>query len=361
MATSPQEKIVITRDMVFDEADRLKASGVEPTNRKLLHELGGSMTTIAGFLRDWKAKQSIAVPGPVETLDVPTAVVDAGNQAVGAIWQACHAEARREIEAVTEKANQRIKEAEADRDSVLTELAQADAELTAERTRAAALDGELIALREVHVTMQEQNEHLVTEEQKAKAVAEEIARRADDLDASHKHERDRADKLAEEMAALQPVAQRAITAESTNEALRAEAARVRDELAAERTQREALAKAERAQATDLAKAEAQAAALAAQLDEAKRRGAEQLDELKKHSGDEIARLSERAQNAEREREAARQDLAASAQASSKLAGQVEALQHQVAEQTATLRVLTPKADAGAAKGARKGEGKGPTS
>ena len=78
--------------MVFDEADRLKANGVEPTNRKLLHELGGSMTTIAGFLRDWKAQQSIAVPGPVETLDVPAAVVDAGNQAVGAIWQACHAE-----------------------------------------------------------------------------------------------------------------------------------------------------------------------------------------------------------------------------------------------------------------------------
>lgn len=354
MAT-PQEKIVVTRDMVFDEADRLKASGVEPTNRKLLHELGGSMTTIAGFLRDWKAQQSIAVPAQVETLDVPAAVVDAGNQAIGAIWQACHAEARREIEAVTEKANQRVKDAEVDRDNVLTELAQADAELTAERARAAALDIELAGLREVHAAMQEQNEHLVTEEQKAKAVAEEIARRADDLDASHKHERDRADKLAEELAALQPVAQRAVAAEGANDGLRAEAARLRDELAAERAQREALAKAERAQATDLAKAEAQVTTLAGQLDDAKRRGAEQLDELKKRSADEIARLGERAAQADRERDAARQDLAAAVQASSKLAGQVEALQHQVVEQTATLRALTPKPDqdAGAGKG-RKG-------
>jgi predicted nuclease with TOPRIM domain len=201
MATH-EEKIVITREMVFDEAGRLKASGVDPTNRKLLQELGGSMTTIAGFLRDWIAQQSIAAPAQVDIQDVPAGVVDAGKQAVCAIWQACHAEARREIEAVTEKTSQRVDEVETDRDRVLTELAEAEAEMMIERARAAALDSELTALREAHVAMQGQNQHLLSEVQKAKAVAQEIERRAGDLDANHKHERDRADKLAQEFSEI---------------------------------------------------------------------------------------------------------------------------------------------------------------
>ncbi|MEX3614326.1 MAG: DNA-binding protein [Burkholderia gladioli] len=336
------EKIV-TREVVFETADRLKASGVEPSNRKVLHELGGgSMTTIAGHLRDWKAQQDIAAPAPVEAVEVPASVLDAGNHAVAAIWQACSIEARREIEAVTEQANQRIKEAEGDRDKVLTELAEAEAELTTEQARAGALEKDVAGLRDQCMALQADNEHLQTEEQKAKAVAEEIERRAAELADSLKHERERADKLAADVAALQPVAQRVASVESANEGLR-------ESLVAERQQREELAKAERSLATDLARAQADNTRLA-----------EQLADVKKRSTEEILRGSEKVQRMEAEREAARREAGEAAVANGKLSGQLEALQRQVSEQTATLRALTPKtnepgpAPAGSKKGSAKG-------
>ncbi len=342
------EKIV-TREVVFETADRLKASGVEPSNRKVLHELGGgSMTTIAGHLRDWKAQQDIAAPAPVEAVEVPASVLDAGNHAVAAIWQACSIEARREIEAVTEQANQRVKEAEGDRDKVLTELAEAEAELTTEQARAVALEKDVAGLRDQCTTLQADNEHLQTEEQKAKAVAEEIERRAAELADSLKHERERADKLAVELAALQPVAQRVASVESANDGLRVENDRLRESLAAERQQREELAKAERSQATELARAQADNTRLA-----------EQLADVKKRSTEEILRGSEKLQRMEAEREAARREAGEAAVANGKLSGQLEALQRQVSEQTATLRALTPKASepGPAPAGGKKGSAK----
>lgn len=363
MVANP-EKIVVTREMVFEAADRLKADGIEPTNRKLLGELGGSMTTIAAFLRDWRAHQSIAVPPKAETVDIPAVVLDAGNQALSAIWQVCLAEQQRKVEQVTEEANARVKETESDRDRVLTELAEADGELKAERARCEDATANLARLRVEHIAMQTHNEQLANEAQQARAVAEEISRRADELAESFKHERDRADKLAEELAALQPVAQRVAAVESENGSLRAEVERLRESVVQEREQREALARAERAQAAELAQAQARAAGLTEQLDDVKKRSAEQIDELKQRGAGEILRLQERVQRAEQDRETARQELAAAAAASGKLAGQVEVLQQQVSEQAATLRAFSPKTETarGAGKGrADGGEGKGPNS
>jgi chromosome segregation ATPase len=361
MAANP-EKIVVTREMVFEAADRLKAGGVDPTNRKLLGELGGSMTTIATFLRDWRAHQSIAVPSKVEAVDVPAVVLDAGNQALSAIWQVCQAEQQRKVEQVTEEANARVKETEIDRDRVLTELADSDGELKAERARFAEATANLDRLRVEHIAMQTYNEQLVNEAQQTKAVAEEISRRADELAESFKHERDRADKLAEELAALQPVAQRVAAVESENVGLRAEVERLRQSVAQEREQREALARTERAQAAELAQALARVAGLAEQLEDVKKRSAEQIDELKQRGAGEILRLQEQVQRAEQDRDAARQELASAGTTSGKLAGQVEVLQQQVSEQAATLRAFSPKTEAprGAGKGrVDGGDGKAP--
>lgn len=149
-----QEKPVVSREMVFAESDRMKADGVEPTNRKLLNELGGSMTTIAGFLREWRAQQSIAAPADTEVVEVPAMVAEAGTAAVAAIWKVCHAEARREIETITDQANQRIQAVSADRDNVLGELEQADGELNIARTSVVELTAALDALRVEFGTMQ---------------------------------------------------------------------------------------------------------------------------------------------------------------------------------------------------------------
>lgn len=327
------EKIV-TREVIFEMADRLKASGVEPSNRKILHELGGgSMTTIAGHLRDWRAQQEIAAPSQVESVEVPAAVLDVGNHAVAAIWQACSIEARREIEAVAEQANQRVKEADGDRDKVLAELAEAEMELTAEQARIVALEKDIAGLRGLCTTLQVENEHFQSEEQKAKAVAEEIERRATELADSLKHERERADKLSSELSALQPVAQRVVSVESANEGLHAENNRLHESLIVERQQREELAKAERLQATELAHAQAENTRLS-----------EKLAEVKKRSTEEIVRINERVQRMERERDAARFEKGEAAVANAKLSGLLEATRQQVNEQTAALLALSSNKD-----------------
>jgi hypothetical protein len=149
---SSQEQSVVTREMAFAEADRLKAAGIEPSNRKLLQELGGSMSTIAKFLREWRAKPPEAV-ALTEAIEVPAAVMEAGNLAVAAIWRACHAEARLEVAAVTALADQRVKDAEEERDREVEELGEAVADLTAERSKAADLLATLETLRGEHTTM----------------------------------------------------------------------------------------------------------------------------------------------------------------------------------------------------------------
>jgi chromosome segregation ATPase len=189
------EKIV-TRELVFEVADRIRAEGIEPSNRKVLQEIGGgSMTTIAGHLREWKAHQSIAVPTPADVVQVPPLVVEAGNQAVAVIWQACSAEARREVEAVTEQANQRVKVAEEERDRVLTELAEAEEELSVEHHRVDALKNELLSEGQQLQVLRDSSQHFQAESEKAKAVADEVERRAAGLADALSHERERADRL----------------------------------------------------------------------------------------------------------------------------------------------------------------------
>ena len=188
------EKIV-TRELVFEVADRIRAEGVEPSNRKVLQEIGGgSMTTIAGHLREWKTRQSIAVPTPV-VVEVPPVVVEAGNQAVAVIWQTCSAEARREVEAVTEQANQRIKVAEEERDRVLTELAEAEEELSVEHQKVERLTNALVSEGHQLQALRDSNQHFQAESEKAKAVADEVEHRAADLADSLSHERERAERL----------------------------------------------------------------------------------------------------------------------------------------------------------------------
>jgi len=274
------EKIV-TREIVFEVADRLKAAGIDPTNRKVLQEIGGgSMTTIASHLRDWKTHQEIPAPVTVEVA-VPPAVAKTGADAVAAIWQACNAEAKREFESVTEQANQRVKAAEDERDRVLTELSEAEADLNAEREA-------VVLLREKLAELQEQNNSLSSEAAQARAVVHEVERRASSLAASVQAEREQCEKLVQS---------------------------------------------ERKLATELATAQANNTHLAEQLDDVKKRGAA-----------EIVRMSERAQKVEAESMDARKEAKEAAAAASKLSGQVETLRKQVASQETMIKNFAVQGD-----------------
>lgn len=326
------EKIA-SRELVFEIADRMKASGLNPTNRSVLHEIGGgSMTTIAGHLRDWKAQQEIVAPALLETIEVPASVTDAGNHALAAIWQACSAEARREIDTVTEQANQRIKDTEADRDNVLTELAEAESEVNSLQSKITDLDQAVRDSNRERAELLAKNEEFQAETQKARAVADEINRRADELATSLKHERERAEKLEEEVAGLQPVAQRAATAEHENVTLRADIERLREELNAERRLHELASQEERKQAGLAQVAEAEVRHLTAQI-----------ADIKAQSEEHLATALKTTDTLHRELENARLNATDLTYKNGAMKGELDALQRQVQEQTVTLRALTQTA------------------
>jgi chromosome segregation ATPase len=330
---------VITRELVFETADRLKANGIEPSNRKLLHELGGSMTTIAGFFRDWKAHQDIAAPVPGEAVEIPGAVADAGKRAIAAIWQACADEAKREIDAIIEQANQRVRDAESDRDKVLAELAEAEAEISAEKERTASLTADVAQLVEQNAGLRNMNEQLAAEAEKVAAVNAEMSRRADQLAEALSH--------------------------------------AREEAAAAQAQRDRLAEAERQLMSDLVRKTAEAEHCAAQLEttraalaELKQKTAETVDHVMRERDaarlevteaaaivsryiGQITHLETQIMQLERDRNAARQEATDATTAASRQAGQIDALTAQVASQLAALTA------AGAGKTAKASRGDNP--
>lgn len=323
---SIQEKSVVTREMVVAECDRLKALGVEPTNRKLLQELGGSMTTIAGFLREWRAQQSLVAPPATEVVEVPATVAEAGSAAVAAIWTACHIEARREIEAMTEQANQRIHKAEADRDEELGELEKAVHELKAARADVAELTASLEAQRAEYTAMQTQAvgrdaASAATIEQmtlQIEAHASELVRVHADLNESRQAHAAELGRLTADFA--RQLTEQADAVRAAND----EAARLRAKLD-EESDELALAKAaELENFKKLTTSQAEAAALAAQVRDDSTRHAEAVKKLE----GEMAAL--RAQGAESARQ-----LAATA-------GECEALRAQVKSQLEVINNLATK-------------------
>lgn len=143
------ERTVVTKEAVFTECNRLKGEGVRPTVRKLLQALGGSATTIAAFLREWRDEESVSVPEPVEIAELPLAVMEAATQAARAVWQVCVADSRHEIQQVNEQAADRVKKAEASREEAEVDLGESEAELKEARVQLSELDVELASLRNV--------------------------------------------------------------------------------------------------------------------------------------------------------------------------------------------------------------------
>lgn len=143
------ERSIVTREAVFAECERLTAAGVKPSVRKLIHTLGGSATTVGAFLREWRAKQEIKAEEPTEEVELPAVVLEAAAQSAKVIWQVCRADSKREIDRVTEDANQQVREVVASRDEIERDLDESEADLRVARARLDEQDTELVKLRQV--------------------------------------------------------------------------------------------------------------------------------------------------------------------------------------------------------------------
>lgn len=275
------EKIV-TEELVFSVANRLKEAGIEPSNRKVLAETGGSMATVAPLFRKWRETQRIEAPARAEAVEVPQPVLDALRHAGELIWQAAVAEIRKEVDAVTEQANQRVRAAETDRDQLVGELGESEAELA---------------------TVKEAKTRQEEEHSDARKAAEN--EKAGLVDALSRAQQD-----------LSAATARATELDNQVSDVRAERDRLHHELDQERER---------------------GARLQALLEEKQRssdkdldRARSELQEVRKQTEAEIQRSYDRVLRTEQETEAARKEAKAAAIEAAQLQGQLKALQDQVA-------------------------------
>jgi len=128
---------IVTRDMVFEAANRLAASGQKVTARSLLEDIGGgSLKTVHNFYREWRQellaerhaqisiKEAVAIPeniretaqGYLDKIRIPF------DQMLATLWQEALSRAQAELEEAKAAAAKQIEEAQAERDEILSDL-----------------------------------------------------------------------------------------------------------------------------------------------------------------------------------------------------------------------------------------------
>ena len=150
--------MALTKEQVFEAADRLAASGAKPTLAALRAEVGGSYRTLSPALREWKAARKEAA-GP-QPATVPQAVAERAAAFGSQLWSLALRSAEERLAA--ERAA----------------MQQAREELEEAREEAAALADRLTADLEASRKSCAQLEARASDAERALAVAQERAREA---------------------------------------------------------------------------------------------------------------------------------------------------------------------------------------
>jgi chromosome segregation ATPase len=128
---------IVTREMVFEAANRLAASGQKVTARSLLDDIGGgSLKTVHNFYREWRqellaerqaqitTRESVTIPeniretaqGYLDRIRIPF------DQMLAVLWQEAMGRAQAELEEAKAAAAKQIEEAQTERDEILSDL-----------------------------------------------------------------------------------------------------------------------------------------------------------------------------------------------------------------------------------------------
>jgi colicin import membrane protein len=152
----------ITREQVFEAANKLKADGASITMQRVRDALGetGSFSTISRLLEEWRAADTMR---DRETLpEVPEVADRAMQGAVRELWRIAAAAAHREIAAAREEAERRIKEADLRYGEARAEVERleklavaTDDEVQTSRIRIGQLEKDLSATQAVEAELRE--------------------------------------------------------------------------------------------------------------------------------------------------------------------------------------------------------------
>lgn len=270
------EKIV-TPEALSAAVTALRGRGVKESARTVYDELGGgSMTTIAALLREFRKKEAQEQAVPAEPVALPPALDAAMRQSASEMWKAAQHECAVMVAAVKSQAQNDVADATAERDQHLQELEATTRELETAREKIRALDE----------TAAEQARNLAAERM-ARNTAEtrtaELDRHLQELQTDIKTERARRDEAeAARRAAEQALGVCQAETAKLNEQAKGLTQRLADAAAelgrARESHTEALQDQQRRHTDELARMDTKHAEI---LGEQKRRSVESIDKLQK--------------------------------------------------------------------------------
>ena len=80
------QKMAITREQILETANQLQAQGIKPTQTNVREALGGgSFTTIAEALREWRADQDQTAQ--LQQVVIPSDITDRTNILIAQVWE----------------------------------------------------------------------------------------------------------------------------------------------------------------------------------------------------------------------------------------------------------------------------------
>jgi chromosome segregation ATPase len=159
---------MVTKEQVFAAADELQSAGQKPTLEAIRQRLGGSYTTLAPLLREWKAAQAVA-NAPSTSEPVPESVVSRMEEAAREVWKAALDLAASRLQAERAALETERTALESERDEAVALADGLAADLDAARAEAKRRTGEVAALQ---AEMEKQRE---AERERAQADAVVIA------------------------------------------------------------------------------------------------------------------------------------------------------------------------------------------
>lgn len=268
---------IVTPEALKQAVASLRERGIKESARTIYDELGGgSMTTIANLLREFRKLEAQQPAQPNEPVALPPALDAAMRQSAGEMWKAAQHECAVMVAAVKAQAQNDVAQAEAERDAHLGELESATRELEEAREK----------IRTLEEAASAQAQELASERiarNTAETRTNELDRHLVELQADIKAERNRRDdaeagRRSAEQALSACQAETARLAEQVN-GLNQRLADAGAELARTRELNDqAMKDLERRHADELARMEAKHTEA---LSEQKRRSIEAIDKLQK--------------------------------------------------------------------------------
>jgi hypothetical protein len=137
--------MAISREQVFAAADELQAAGQKPTLEAIRQRLGGSYTTLAPLLREWKAAQAVA--GVPMSEPVPENITGRLEDVAAEIWKSALDLAHSRLQEERAALDEARKQLESERDEAVSLADGLAGDLDAARAEVERLTAEIAAMR----------------------------------------------------------------------------------------------------------------------------------------------------------------------------------------------------------------------